>query len=273
MNTENINNNNAINAINAPPKNPYHKKVTLFPTPTGHHHQKKDRAFLPDQGTTGIATDLKTSVEVYSAHGDMLYTIPIADVISFPPGTKPNEVDRKITLCPYYEHNHNHKNKSNNNNNNRRSTATPSTILPRRSVASAIISSIEESSTIRGSVVADNCSAFTGAAELVRFGPGNSFGVLHNRCACHGFNLIVGLLVRHYAPVAVGFAIAKHFCSVIHVPRVAKELGLERFNETRWSSLHNVISKVRKAQSSDTLRISNLQFAATSAEMRALRVA
>merc|ERR1712000_114074 len=99
------NNNNNVAVVPPPaPTNPYHKKVTLFPTPTGHHHQKKERSTLPTSGTTGIeGTDLLKSVEVYSAAGDELYTIPMENIIALPQGTQPNEISKKLHLCPYFE--------------------------------------------------------------------------------------------------------------------------------------------------------------------------
>ena len=127
-----------------------------------------------------------------------------------------------------------------------------------------------------GSIVTDNCSAFTGAVES------STFGVVNARCMCHGINLLIKLLSSKYSPFREAFELANKFYKVVYLKSIADAHTLREFDavrarsgdimlpardikkiETTYKKLKNYVAGIRIAEADDANQIHSLLALAT----------
>lgn len=93
------------------------------------------------------------------------------------------------------------------------------------------------------SIVTDNCASISGAVEQVKFGPATSLGVINGRCVCHGINLLVAMLCKHYKLIVDAFEFANSFVASLPQP-LANSVSITRLISTRWASSRDYLLSV-----------------------------
>ena len=155
--------------------------------------------------------------------------------------------DEKHLIGGYsFAENDNEQYRDDNNNNNNNNNNSPQ-VLVQHSAAnlSQAFDNItnhllEKYNVCVASMVTDNCAAFSGAVEQAN-------GLLHGRCTCHGINLIIRMLSSFYAPWKEATTIALDFIKNATEKKIMGPAKLNRFIDTRWSSLFDVIHSVIEA--------------------------